>query len=369
MFRSFGTGVILAIFAVAALAPLLANGRPLYLRNAATGEVAFPFLRAFFSPDSTEPVIEKIFNFSLLFSPPAAMLCIILRRKKLWLKAAILVPLAILLAAPFFAVAPRADKTDYRALVSTLPPGSSAIFAPVPYSPEELAAKPYLPPGREHWLGTDHVGRSVFARMVYGARISLAVGFGAALIAIFIGTAVGTMCGFFGGAFDLLTMRFAEMVACFPTFLLLLILMALFQNWKFQQSIPAVIAVIGLTGWIGVCQLVRGEVLKIRKLPYVESCFAAGIGNFRIMFVHILPNIAETVAVCFTFGVAGAIMAESTLSFLGFGVQPPTASWGGLLRQAYSNPFAYWHLTLIPGLAIFITISAFNFVSVSRRID
>jgi len=236
-------------------------------------------------------------------------------------------------------------------------------------SPEELAAKPYLPPGREHWLGTDHVGRSVFARMVYGARISLAVGFGAALIAIFIGTAVGTMCGFFGGAFDLLTMRFAEMVACFPTFLLLLILMALFQNWKFQQSIPAVIAVIGLTGWIGVCQLVRGEVLKIRKLPYVESCFAAGIGNFRIMFVHILPNIAETVAVCFTFGVAGAIMAESTLSFLGFGVQPPTASWGGLLRQAYSNPFAYWHLTLIPGLAIFITISAFNFVSVSRRID
>ena len=128
-----------------------------------------------------------------------------------------------------------------------------------------------------------------------------------------------------------------------------------------------VIGVIGLTGWIGLCQLVRGEVLKNRALPYVQSCEAIGLPVWRIMLFHLLPNISGPILITFSFGIAGAILAESGLSFLGFGVQAPTASWGGLLRQAFDDPFAYWHLTLCPGIALFVAVCAFNFTGEGLR--
>ena len=187
------------------------------------------------------------------------------------------------------------------------------------------------------------------------------------MIALGIGTVIGLVCGFFGGWVDMAVMRVVEIVICFPTFLLLLILMAIFRDYKFEQSILIVIGVIGLTGWIGVCQLVRGEVLRQRELPYIQSCIASGISTWRTLFRHLLPNVAAPVIITFTFSVAGAILAESTLSFLGFGVQPPTASWGGLLRQAYENPLDYWHLMVIPGAALFFAVCGFNFTGEGLR--
>ena len=169
------------------------------------------------------------------------------------------------------------------------------------------------------------------------------------------------MAGFFRGWFDLAVMRLVEILLCFPTFLLLLILMSMLSDYRIGQSIPLVIMVIGCTGWIGLALLVRGEVLKESSLPYIQSCIVSGVPGWKIMFRHLLPNIMAPVLISFTFGVAGAVIGESGLSFLGFGVQPPTASWGNLLRQAFDNPLDYWHLTFFPGLALFIAILSFNF--------
>ncbi|MGE4301791.1 MAG: ABC transporter permease [Victivallaceae bacterium] len=358
-----GLAITAMLIVLALAAPLLANGRP-FAMCSPDGVWSFPFLRYVFAPDTTETLIEKIFNFLLLYLIPAGVVFYLLRHRKrlrLW----ILALLAAGLAAPFFAVGERVDKTDYRRLADAT--GSRAWFAPIPYGPYELADRPYAAPSRTHIFGSDQVGRDVASRLLYGSRVSLAVGLGATVLAMAVGTAVGLWSGYFGGVADLAVMRLGEVVICFPTFLLLLILMSLFQDWDFRQSILIVIGVIGLTGWIGVCQLVRGETLRQRNLAYVQSCVAAGVPHRRILFVHLLPNIAAPILVAFTFSVAGAILAESTLSFLGFGVRPPTASWGGLLRQAYENPFEYWHLTLIPGLALFLAVCGFNFTGEGLR--
>ncbi|MDD4818399.1 MAG: ABC transporter permease [Victivallaceae bacterium] len=355
-----GAVMIALLLAVTTFAPFIANGRPLLMFNRLTGEWSMPFLRFIFAPEGSETIIESFFNYAMIFAPAALIVGFFLRKRKRIRTAAVIL-LATVTAVPFFIVRPHQDPTDYRKVASGMPQGSFVVFAPIPYGPAELAAAPYAPPDSRHIFGCDRNGRSVASRMLYGGRVSLAVGLGATLLALTIGTVLGLYCGYFGGAIDLSLMRFAEIVLCFPTFLLLLILMVLFKDWNFDQSVLIVISVIGLTGWIGVCFIVRGEVLKQREMTYIKSCVTVGLSNGRILFVHLLPNIAAPLLVTFTFSVAGAIIAESSLSFLGFGVQPPTASWGNLLRQAYENPFEYWHLTLIPGAALFISICAFNF--------
>jgi peptide/nickel transport system permease protein len=203
--------------------------------------------------------------------------------------------------------------------------------------------------------------------MVYGTRVSLAVGIAATLLTLLIGTFVGLVSGYYGGKIDLVLMRIVEIIICFPTFLLLLILMAIFSDKKFDQSILIVILVIGLTSWTGLSRIIRGEVLQQRQMPYVKSGEALGLPIDRILFVHILPNVSAPIFVSFTFGIAGAILAESGLSFLGFGVQAPTASWGELLRQAFADPVTYWTLTLWPGFAIFAAVVSFNFAGEGLR--
>ena len=346
-----GFAGILLLLLPAVYAPLICNGRPLFM-IAPDGSWSMPFLRFVFAPDCSEYLINQLFNFIALFLPFA----LLLHRRKIWL-----VILALLLLIPFFPVSPRVDKTDYRKLTSA--PGYRAFFAPVPYGPFEIVTDPCQGPSKKHWLGTDNVGRDVAARLIYGARASLSVGILSTCLALVIGTAVGLAAGFYRGWFDLCVMRLVEILLCFPTFLLLLILMSLLGDYKFEQSIPVVILVIGMTGWIGLAFLVRGEVLKQCSLPYIASCLVVGIPARRIMFRHLLPNIVSPILISFTFGVAGAILAESSLSFLGFGVQPPTPSWGELLRQAFDNPLDYWHLTFFPGLALFISILSFNFSS------
>ena len=352
---------ILILLVPAVAAPLLANGRPLLVFG--KEGLRLPFLPFLFAPDSTEFLVEQFFNYVLLLLPLWLLIALIVRRqfpRRILCGAA-----ALLLLLPFAAARPKLDKTDYR--LAAAESGERAVFAPIPYGPFEIIARPYQKPSREHWLGTDEVGRDVASHMIYGARASLAVGLFATAIALVIGTLVGLMAGYYRGWFDLAVMRLVEILLCFPTFLLLLILMSILKDRKFEQSILVVIAVIGLTGWIGLTFLVRGEVLKQRALPYIQSCEVVGISAWRTMTVHLLPNITGPILISFTFGVAGAILAESGLSFLGFGVQPPTASWGGLLRQAFDNPLEYWHLTLFPGIALFIAVLAFNFTGEGLR--
>jgi len=356
-------GIGLILFPALA-APLLANGRPLLIRG--PDGIQFPFLRYFFAPDGTEVMVEMIFNYLLLLLLGGGAVRLLFRRRpraRRWL----LATLALALVIPFAVVGKRMDHSDWRAKVKALPAGTTVVFAPIRFGPTEQPAEPYLKYAPGHWLGTDQIGRDVLSRMIYGARVSLAVGILATLLEIVIGTAMGMMSGYFGGRFDLILQRAVEIIICFPTFLLLLILMSLFMDLQFKQSILIVIGVLGLTGWTGLCRLVRGEVLKNRSLAYIQSCVSLGLPTWRIMVFHLLPNITGPIMVAFTFGIAGAIEAESGLSFLGFGVQAPTASWGELLRQAFDNPFQYWHLTLWPGLALFLTVLAFNFTGEGLR--
>lgn len=357
-------GIILLLF-IAIFAPLLANGRPLLMyRN---GFLEFPMLRFLFYPDSSEVIVEQTFNYILIFLTPGLVLYFSLRKRPKVLLVSLAVFATVLLI-PFLSVRQRLDKTDWRQEAKQLTDGEFAVFAPVPFGPFENVAKPYSKPSFEHIFGTDKIGRDVFARMLYGARVSLAVGIIATSITIILGAFIGVITGYFGGKIDFFAMRFVEVIICFPVFLLLLILMAILQDRGFKQSIVLVIALIGLTSWTGVSRIVRGETLKIRTLAYIQSCEALAIPIWRVMLFHILPNVVGPIMISFSFGVAGAILYESSLSFLGFGVQPPTASWGALLRQAMEGgPFLYWHLTLWPGIALFIAVVAFNFAGEGLR--
>ena len=353
------TGIILLLLP-ALYAPFLVNQRPLLMIQ--DGDWSMPFLRYLFAPESPEKLVEQIFNYAALF----LVLCLFSRMiKKHFLRRILLLITAIMLSIPFFTVSGKMERTNYRALAES---GKiKAFFAPIPYGPFESCAAPFAPPSPEHIFGCDDIGRDVAGRLICGARVSLAVGLFATLIALTLGTAAGLATGYFRGKFDLFMMRLVEILMCFPTFLLLLILMSLLSDHNFTQSIPLLIGVIGITGWIGPALLVRGEVLKQSSLPYIQSGIVAGLPDSRILFRHLLPNILPPVLISFTFGVAGAILSESGLSFLGFGVQMPTASWGNLLRQAFDNPLDHWHLTVFPGAALFIAVISFNFTGEGLR--
>ncbi len=358
-----GVSGIVFLFLVAVYAPLLANGKPLLFFSG--GKISFPMLYYVFAPDSTEIIVAKVFNYLMVLLPPVLLMYILLfRRHPRGFRVAALFLAAVLLV-PFLTMGTKLDRTDWRELASEK--GNSAVFAPIRYGPNETAGSSYLRPSAEHILGTDHIGRDVLSRMIYGTRVSLAVGVFATSIAIVLGIIIGMAAGYFRGRTDLVIMRIVEIVICFPTFLLLLILMAILMDSGFTQSILLIIAVIGFTGWTGLSRIVRGEVLKQRALPYILSCECLGVPVWRIMFFHLLPNVLGPILVAYTFGIAGAIIAESGLSFLGFGVQAPTASWGGLLRQAFKNPFLHWHLTLWPGLALLVAVLSFNFAGEGLR--
>ena len=348
---------------LALLAPFLANPRPLLLYTPETG-LTLPFLHAFFAPESTEYLIEQCFNWVLTVLPAWGICRLIFRRKALVRRIASLLA-ALLLLTPFLLTRPKLERVNFR--TQNLPAGSFRVMAPLPYGPYEQLGTPGETPSRRHPLGCDELGRDLACRLIYGARVSLAVGIFATFLALVIGLLVGLSAGYLGAWYDLAVMRLVEILMCFPVFLLLLILMAIFQDRKFEQSILIVIGVIAATGWIGIAQLARGESLKQREMAYIQAARTLGLSAFRIMAVHLLPNIAGAILIAFTFGVAGAILAESGLSFLGFGVQPPTASWGGMLRSAFDDPLGCWHLTVFPGLMLFWAVAGFNFLGEGLR--
>ncbi len=220
----------------------------------------------------------------------------------------------------------------------------------------------FSPPSTEHPLGTDELGRDVLARMVHGARISLKVGFVAVGIAMAIGLLVGLLAGYYGGWVDAVLMRFVDIMLCFPTFFLILAVIAFLE-----PSIYNIMVVIGLTGWMGVARLVRAETMSLRERDFVAAARALGAGNARIILRHILPNTLAPVLVAATLGVAGAILTESALSFLGIGVQPPTPSWGNILTAGKDNIEFAWWLSLFPGLAILVTVLGYNLLGEGIR--
>lgn len=241
----------------------------------------------------------------------------------------------------------------------------AALAAPfvAPYDPNlQVLSDRLLPPGLHHPLGTDQYGRDVLSRMIYGSRISLSVGMVAVAIYVGLGTVLGAVAGYFGGLVDAVIMRLTDVFLSIPTFLLILMVIAFVG-----PSILNIMVVIGLTSWTDVARLVRGEFLTLREREFVLAARLMGLSNRRIIFVHILPNALGPLWVVATLGIGGAILLESSLSFLGLGVQPPTASWGNMLMEAHEHLTDAWWLVTFPGLAIFITVLAFTLLGEGIR--
>jgi peptide/nickel transport system permease protein len=212
------------------------------------------------------------------------------------------------------------------------------------------------PPSHIYWFGTDELGRDVFSRILVGIRVSLAIGIMAAFISIFIGTVVGLISGYWSGWVDSVLMRVVDIVLCFPTLFLILMILALMD----KPSIYMIMAVIGFTSWAGLARMVRGEVLSMRERDFMLVAKGLGLSTPRLLFIHLLPNVISPVLVAATLTVGGAILTESGLSFLGLGVQPPLPSWGNILTSGKDYIHVAWWLSLFPGLAILFTVLSFN---------
>ncbi|MBU1007067.1 MAG: ABC transporter permease [Candidatus Omnitrophica bacterium] len=241
----------------------------------------------------------------------------------------------------------------------------AAILAPVvtPYDPGKIDIDNILTaPSREHILGTDSLGRDLFSRMLYGARVSLLVGLIAVGISAIIGVSLGAIAGYYGGFADVLIMRFVDIMLCFPTFFLILAVIALLE-----PSIVNIMIIIGATSWMGVARLIRAEILSLKERDFIYAEHAIGAGDFRIITRHLIPNAMAPVLVSITLGVAAAILVESSLSFLGIGVQPPMPSWGNILSEGKSVMGAAWWMMLFPGTAIFITVLGYNLLGEGIR--
>lgn len=240
-----------------------------------------------------------------------------------------------------------------------------AIFAPViaPYDPAAIDTKNlFESPSMKHFCGTDDLGRDVFSRMVYGARISLSVGFVAVGIATLIGLVLGAIAGYFGGWLDEIISRFIELMLTIPTFFLILAVIAFLE-----PNIYNIMIVIGITSWMGVARLVRAEFLSLKEREFVVAAKGMGVSDAMIIVKHILPNAMSPVLVSATLGVAGAILVESSLSFLGIGVQPPTPSWGNILTLGKDNIEFAWWLSVFPGVAILVTVMGYNLLGEGIR--
>ncbi len=244
---------------------------------------------------------------------------------------------------------------------------AAAVAAPLLTSHDPTAidlAQQLMRPSRAHWLGTDIQGRDILARLLFGARISLSVGLGAQAIALLVGGTLGLVSGFYGRWVDEAVMRVADVTLAFPTLLLLIAMVA-----AFQPSLAVVTLTIGIVGWAGVARLVRGQVMVVRGLEYVQAARALGGSDVRIVLRHVLPAVTAPLVIVGTLGIAAAIMAESSLSFLGLGVQPPTPSWGGMIADARDLSQlrrAPW-TSVAPGLTIGLAVLAFNLLGDALR--
>jgi peptide/nickel transport system permease protein len=374
----FGLWAIFGLVLLAIFAPLIANGQPLVFRRGT--ELSFPLLRGLFNRLLFESAVDIFFNLALVLAP-MYLLAYAVSRKLLKarfyrLRLRVIGGLFALHCAATLLFSPeqlfglnnplyhRERVVNYVALAHELTQKGEphqAWFVLLPYGYRDTdPLKNVSPPSRTHWLGTDSEGRDVFARMLYGTRISLTIGVVAVSIYVAIGVALGSLAGYFGGWVDMWLSRLFEVMICFPSFFLILTIAALIE----QRSIFHVMVIIGLTSWTGVARLIRAEFLKHRGLEYAEAALALGIPRFRVIFGHIMPNAIAPVLVSATFGVASAILVESSLAFLGVG-DLSVPSWGETLNAGRSEQ-KLW-LIFAPGFAIFFVVSVFNLVGEGLR--
>ena len=243
-----------------------------------------------------------------------------------------------------------------------------AIFARwlAPFDPNcqlDIIGLASRPPNLAHPFGTDIYSRDVLSRLVHGARISLSVAFLAVLLSITVGTAYGAIAGYLGGRADTVMMRVIDALLSIPR---ILVLLAIFALWG-RVSLGALVLILGLTGWFGTSRLVRAQVLQLKTEEMVVAARALGARNRRILWRHILPGVTSTIVVAATLGIGNVIILEAGLSFLGVGVQPPTASWGNIISDGASNVVGMWWVSLFPGLAIVMTVMAFNIIGDALR--
>jgi peptide/nickel transport system permease protein len=239
----------------------------------------------------------------------------------------------------------------------------AALFSPFvsPHDPlEQNIANRLAPPAWEsgnweHILGTDALGRDLLSRIIYGSRVSLLIGVSVTLMAGTLGVILGLVAGYFGGVWDTIIMRLADVRLAIPGMVLALVTLAVFG-----PGLRNVVIMLGLTGWVGYARIVRGQVLSTREMEFVDAARAVGSGHVRILFLHILPNVIASVVVVATLRVASTILVEASLSFLGLGVQPPTPTWGGMVADGLDLIYRAWWLSAFPGAAIFVTVLGMN---------
>ncbi|MCW3130431.1 MAG: ABC transporter permease [Methanophagales archaeon] len=241
-----------------------------------------------------------------------------------------------------------------------------AAFAPylAKYDPVEARlSEAEQPPSVTHPFGTDYLGRDVFSRVVYGARVSLLVGVIAAVVAVWIGTSIGLIAGYYGGYLDNILMRIVDTVYSLPALILLIIIMSMFE-----RSIESIVIAIGLTHWMSTARLIRSEALSLKNRPFVEATVALGARESYIMLRHIFPNIIYIAIVSVTLMTAHSILTESMLSFLGLGIPPHESSWGNMLTDAQRDiMFGIWWTTFFPGLMIVLTVLSITFLGDGLR--
>ena len=348
-FARAGLGVVLVLSVMAAFAPFLANSHAIV--RLADGHWSSPALRSM-------EIIEWRFLLYFLLVLGAWLL------RRTWLPhpraglAAIILSLGLIEGSLHF-VHPVNDPTNDRTR-----PATFKLLAPIPFSPIETTDDAFVAPGAAHWCGTDSTGRDIASRMVHGARTSLSIGFVSQGVALVIGLTLGGLAGYFRGWLDIAIFRFVEIVECFPSLLLILVVISLFNS---ANNMFVIMVVIGLTSWTGMARLVRGEFLRLSVQPFTQAAQALGAGHGRILLRHLLPNALGPIGVSATFGVASAILIESSLSFLGFGMQAPTPSWGDILSESRRYIDFAWWLALFPGAAILLTVTSYNFVGEGLR--
>jgi peptide/nickel transport system permease protein len=236
-----------------------------------------------------------------------------------------------------------------------------------PFDPDALEVGPKLaPPNPEHWLGTDEFRRDVFSRVLYGARISLSIGFVAVVIAASIGTLVGAVAGYFGGWTDRIMMWCTDLVLSLPRLVLLLAIVGFFRA-SGAQSLFLIVTVLGLTGWMGVARIVRSQVLSLKEQDFIQAAKALGLPTSRVLLVHLIPNAFAPVIVFASLAIGNTILTEASLSFLGLGVPPPTSTWGSMVNDGREYLRSAWWITMFPGLMIVFSVMSFNLLGDGLR--
>ena len=362
------------LFLLATIAPLLASGRP-FIWDIGEGR-SYPWFSSLLDRNYFENPVDIFFNLILIVALPLALLVTVRlkqigslgldkrpRRAKIARELRLLVGV---LAVAFVGILftphsePYTQYADIAEQRAEKGESVTAVFPPVRYMFRKTGFKSLESPSWNHWLGVDESTRDVAVRLLYGTRISLTIGVIAVAIYVTIGIILGALAGFFAGKTDIIIQRLIEIVMSIPSLIIILVLVAFLE----KTSIFHIMLVIGLVRWTGVARLVRGEFYRLRGQDFVTSAVALGFPTWKIIFHHILPNAMGPVLVAATFGVAGAILLESTLSFLGLG-DLSAPSWGQTLSEGYSS--GAWHLILAPGFAIFVTVSLLNLVGEGLR--